>query len=88
MPIDITQFFCPNEACVNFGEFNVGNIGIRGTYGKNKDKVLLYCRTCGKRFGTTQGSPLFGAHLSSEMITMKQKIAEKKSIQKSGQTNP
>jgi transposase-like protein len=39
------------------------NIASRGKYGKEQDKVLLYCRTCGKRFAATRDTPLFGAHL-------------------------
>ncbi|MDR0620483.1 MAG: hypothetical protein LBJ61_01170, partial [Deltaproteobacteria bacterium] len=38
----------------------------RGKYGKNRDKVLLYCRSCGHRFAATRDTPLFGAHLSPE----------------------
>lgn len=27
---------------------------MRGRYGKNRNRDLLYCRTCGKRFAATQ----------------------------------
>jgi hypothetical protein len=40
----------------------------RGKYGKNKSRDLLYCRTCGKRFASTQASELFGLHLPAETI--------------------
>jgi hypothetical protein len=29
---------------------------IRGKYGKDKTKDLLYCRTCGKRFTSTRAT--------------------------------
>ena len=47
---------------------NHGNIAIRGKYGKNKDKELLYCRTCGKRFASTRATAFFGLHLSDDKI--------------------
>jgi transposase-like protein len=59
---------CPNKDCKDFGKVNAGNIAVRGKYGKQKDKLLLYCRTCGKRFSSTHGSPLFASHLPKETI--------------------
>jgi hypothetical protein len=41
VPMDVSQFSCPNEACANFGKLNAGNVGTRAAHGKNKDKVLL-----------------------------------------------
>jgi transposase-like protein len=60
--------FCPNEQCNDYGLRQKGNIAIRGKYGKNNNRDLLYCRTCGKRFAATQASALFGLHLSDESI--------------------
>lgn len=65
---ELEQHFCPNEQCKDYGLRSQGNITIRGKYGKNKNRDLLYCRTCGKRFGATQASALFGLHLSAETI--------------------
>jgi len=65
---ELEQFFCPNEQCKDYGLRHQGNISIRGKYGKDKNRVLLYCRTCGKRFAATQASALFGLHLQAEMI--------------------
>jgi transposase-like protein len=66
--IDIKNTFCPNKDCKEYGMQNHGNIAIRGKYGKAKDKVLLYCRTCGKRFASTRATAFFGLHLSDEKI--------------------
>ena len=33
---------------------NQGNIAVRGKYGKDKSRELLYCRTCSQRFAATQ----------------------------------
>ena len=65
---ELDQCFCPNEKCKDFGLRHHGNIAIRGKYGKDKSRDLLYCRTCGKRFGATQASALFGLHLPPETI--------------------
>ncbi|HOH28540.1 MAG TPA: hypothetical protein PLC40_02590 [Candidatus Hydrogenedentes bacterium] len=65
---DLEQCFCPNEQCKDYGLRNQGNIAVRGKYGKDKSRDLLYCRTCGKRFASTQSSALFGLHLAPETI--------------------
>jgi transposase-like protein len=65
---DQENLCCPNKACPDYGLRGGDNIAYRGKYGKNFDKPLFYCRTCGKRFAATQKTPLFGAHLSTEQI--------------------
>ena len=65
---DIKQCFCPNEQCKDYGLRGQGNIAVRGKYGKNKSRDLLYCRTCGKRFASTHASALFGLHISADAI--------------------
>ncbi len=65
----IINAFCPNSNCKDYGLQNQGNIAIRGKYGKDKTKELLYCRTCGKRFASTRATPFFGLHLSDEQIS-------------------
>ena len=65
---NLDQCFCPNEQCRDHGLRHQGNIAIRGKYGKDNNRDLLYCRTCGKRFASTQASALFGLHLSDETI--------------------
>lgn len=62
------QYFCSNEQCRDHGLRSQGNISVRGRYGKDKSRELLYCRTCGKRFAATRASALFGLHLSAETI--------------------
>jgi len=65
---DVNNAFCPNIDCKDYGLQNHGNIAIRGKYGKDKDKDLLYCRTCGKRFASTRATAFFGLHLSDDKI--------------------
>lgn len=65
---DIDNAFCPNEQCKDYGLRHRGNIRYRGKYGKKKNKDLLYCATCGKRFAATRDTAFFGLHLSEESI--------------------
>jgi len=65
---NVKNAFCPNTDCKDYGLQNHGNIAIRGKYGKDKDKDLLYCRTCGKRFASTRATAFFGLHLSDDKI--------------------
>lgn len=66
--MDIENAFCPNKDCKDYGLQNRGNISVRGKYGKDKTKDLLYCRTCGKRFAPTRATAFFGLHLSDKKI--------------------
>ena len=65
---NIENAFCPNKDCKEYGLQNHGNISIRGKYGKDKTKDLLYCRTCGKRFAPTRATAFFGLHLTDDKI--------------------
>jgi len=65
---ELGQHFCPNEQCKDYGLRDQGNIAVRGKYGKDKSRDLLYCRTCGKRFAATRASALFGLHLSPDTV--------------------
>lgn len=65
---EASSAFCPNENCKDYGLQNHGNITVRGKYGKDKTKDLLYCKTCGKRFASTRGTAFFGLHISDEKI--------------------
>ena len=66
---DVKNAFCPNTDCKDYGIQNHSNIAIRGKYGKEKDKDLFYCRTCGQRFASTRATAFFGLHLSDEKIS-------------------
>ncbi len=65
---DLGEVFCPQRECKDFGLRGLGNIAARGRYGKDHNRVLLYCRTCGKRFAATRATAFFGLHLADETI--------------------
>ena len=54
---------CPNNACPNYGEPGP-HISVRGRYGKNRNRILLWCHTCHSRFSATKGSPYQRSHLT------------------------
>ncbi len=59
---------CPNSRCRDHGLRLQGNISVRGRYGKNRDRILLYCRTCGKRFAASRAGAMFGVRVPTEMV--------------------
>jgi transposase-like protein len=65
---ELEKCFCPNEQCKEYGLRGRDSIAIRGKYGKDKSRKLLYCSTCGKRFAATRANALFGMHLPAETI--------------------
>jgi hypothetical protein len=65
---DTEKQSCPNSACPDHKKIGAGNIAVRGKFGKNMEKTLLYCRTCGKRFSSSKGTLFHGTHLSTEKI--------------------
>ena len=64
----IGNTYCPNKDCKEYGLRGQGNISVRGKYGKEKNRTLLYCLTCGKRFSSCRGTPFFGLKLSDDKI--------------------
>jgi len=65
----IKELFCINNNCKDYGIRNLGNIRTRGKYGKDKDKQLLYCNTCGQRFSSSRSTAFFGLKISEKKIT-------------------
>jgi transposase-like protein len=66
--INLNEFACINDACPQKSIKGAGNIAIRCHYGKDKQKILLYCKLCRKTFSHTHGTALAGAHLPVKVI--------------------
>jgi len=66
MQDDLARFCCQNQDCSDYGKRGVGNLTVCARYGKNKQRRMLYCRTCKARFSERKGTPLFGSQLSEE----------------------
>ena len=65
---DLSNFCCQNESCPSYGQRGLGNLTVCGHYGKNKDRRLLYCRTCKVRFSERKGTSLFNSRLPDEKV--------------------
>ena len=56
--IDISEFWCWNEDCPDYGKKGKGNIVPKEQYGK--DKIwLLKCKTCSHCFSENKGTVFF-----------------------------
>lgn len=67
--VKLTEAFCINKDCKDYGVKNLGNIRTRGRYGVKSDKLLLYCHTCGQRFAYSRSTAFFGLRVSEDKIT-------------------
>lgn len=64
----LSEAFCINIHCKDYGLKGLGNIRTRGRFGVEKDKQLLYCNTCGKRFSHSRSTAFFGLRVSDNTI--------------------
>jgi transposase-like protein len=63
--MDPSAQFCPNGACPDKGVRGRGNIGV------HSQKARRYrCRTCGKTFAATSGTPFYRLHHAAEVLTI------------------
>jgi transposase-like protein len=57
--------FCPNEPCKSRGFVGAGNIGIKS----QKERRYL-CKTCGRSFAETKGTPLFDLKTEHALVLL------------------
>ena len=67
MELDLSQYFCPNPDCPDYGKKGLGNISTSTTFGKQQIQ-LLRCRTCNKRFSERHSTVFSGLHLDEKTI--------------------
>jgi transposase-like protein len=63
---DLSRFCCLSEGCPDYGKRGAGNLTVCARYGKEKQRRMLYCRSCKARFSERKGTPLFGSQLTEE----------------------
>src|SRR5262245_35307589 len=66
MAEDLSRFCCQNERCPDHGKRGLGDLTACARYGKDKQRRMLYCRTCEARFSERKGTPLFGSQLTED----------------------
>ncbi|HYA31625.1 MAG TPA: hypothetical protein VED67_02615 [Thermodesulfovibrionales bacterium] len=64
---ETTGFFCPNEACPDYGKKGMGNIVLCNRYGRDSRR-LLKCRTCSFKFSERRNTFFFGLHTKESTI--------------------
>ena len=65
--LDITNYFCTNPRCKDYGVKGRGNLKFHFRYGKQGRK-MIYCITCKCRFSETKCTAFFGTKYSSKTI--------------------
>ncbi|MGB9715044.1 MAG: transposase [Thermodesulfovibrionales bacterium] len=67
IPVNLDDYFCPNESCGNHKKKGHGNIVIYDRYGRNRRR-LLKCKTCNSTFSERRSSVFFGLHTKESKI--------------------
>jgi LacI family transcriptional regulator len=82
---DLAQFCCQNSDCPDYGRRGGGNLSVTDRYGKNKERRMLYCRSCKARFSERKGTLFFGSRLPEEtIVSMMEHVAEGCGVRKTG----
>ncbi len=63
---DLKTFCCQNPQCRDYGRRGLDNLRVCFRNGPHKQRRVLACRTCRKRFSERKGTPLYGAKLSED----------------------
>jgi len=68
MELDLSQHFCPNPDCNDYGKKGLGNITTSTTFGKQQIQ-LLRCKTCNQRFSERHTTVFAGLRLDEKTVT-------------------
>jgi transposase-like protein len=81
MPEDLSRFCCLDERCPDSGKRGHDNLTVCARYGKDKQRRMLYCRTCKARFSERKGTPLFGSQLTEDQaVSIFEHLAERNGV--------
>lgn len=80
MQLDLSQHFCPNPQCQDYGVRSAGNITTSTTFGPQNIR-LLRCKTCNHRFSERRHTVFFGLRLpEKDLVDILTCLAEGNSI--------
>ena len=65
---ELSRFCCQNTACSDFGRRGGDNLRVGFRYGPDKQRRMLACRTCRRRFSERKGTPLFDCRLPPDKV--------------------
>jgi transposase-like protein len=63
---DLTNFCCQNPECPDYGQRRRDNLRVCFRIGPNKERRVLACRTCQKRFSERKGTALYRSKLPDD----------------------
>jgi transposase-like protein len=63
---DLKPFCCQNADCPDYGLRGHGNLRVAFRNGPHKERRVLACRTCQKRFSERKGTALYHCKLPDE----------------------
>lgn len=63
---DLKIFCCQNPECSDYGQRGLDNLRVCFRNGPDKQRRVLACRTCQKRFSERKGTPLYRSKLPDE----------------------
>ena len=63
---DLKTFCCLNPDCPDYGQRGLDNLRVCFRNGPQKERRVLACRTCQKRFSERKGTPLYRCKLAEE----------------------
>ena len=67
--LNLSEYFCPNEQCKEYGFKNQGNLVKSGTYLKGGErKQMFQCKTCRQKFSETRSTVFANCHYSDQDI--------------------
>jgi transposase-like protein len=81
MQEDLSRFCCQNQDCPDHGKRGAGNLTVCARYGKDKQRRMLYCRTCKARFSERKGTPLFRSQLTErQAVSIFEHLADRNGV--------
>lgn len=82
---DLKNFCCQNPACRDYGQRGKGNLRVCFRNGPNKQRRVLACRTCQKRFSERKGTALYRSKLPPEKaLSVLQHLQESCGVRQTG----
>jgi len=66
--VNVSEFWCWNKKCPDYGKKGKGNIIPKERYGKHKHILLLKCKTCGHCFSENRGTVFFQLKTPKEKV--------------------
>ena len=82
---DLKIFCCQNPDCPDHGQRGLDNLRVCFWNGPDKQRRVLACRTCQKRFSERKGTPLYRSKLPEEKaLSVLQHLQESCGVRQTG----